>query len=374
MPAGDSLGQSRATSIGLLLLGGPHHILHLIPVAIALVEREGVTCCIFVTTEAEARYCNDVLLQLGSKPVEIIVLTAPPLLRKMSHKLSLLLWNIKKFHSVDCLLVAERTSTFLKRLPISLPPMFHIPHGAGDRARSYDKRIALFDHVIVAGPKDKRRMMELDLVTEDSCTVSGYIKAAALRAMNPERAQIFQNDKPTVIYNPHFSEALSSWPVYGLRLLDYFAAQAEYNLIFAPHIRLFAKASGEAIKEVNAYGHHGHIHVDLGSDRLTDMTYTRAADIYLGDVSSQVYEFMITPAPSIFLGQEEFNWTIDPDYAHWRYGQVCFSFEDFETALAQARAKQSGFEAIQIEGRGDAFGDPNWDALDRAADAVIYNL
>ena len=36
---------------------------------------------------------------------------------------------------------------------------------------------------------------------------------------------------------------------------------------------------------------------DPGSPASTDMTYTRAADIYLGDVSSQVYEFIAEPRP-----------------------------------------------------------------------------
>ncbi len=295
---------------------------------------------------------------------------APAWLKAISSKLAILIANLGKLRSMDALVVAERTSTLLKRLPIKTPAMIHIPHGAGDRARSYDKRIALFDHVIVAGPKDKRRMIELGLVTDESCSVSGYIKAAALKAMTPQRPKLFKNDRPTVLYNPHFSGELSSWPVFGQDVLEHFVNQSRYNLIFAPHIRMFAGAAQTERQAIDAYDAHDHIHIDLGSDRSTDMTYTRAADIYLGDVSSQVYEFLLSPGPCLFLSREKFNWQDDPDFAHWRYGQVCHDLTEFKSALALAEQAQERFLPIQITGRDDALGDQNWDALTRAAQAI----
>jgi hypothetical protein len=37
--------------------------------------------------------------------------------------------------------------------------------------------------------------------------------------------------------------------------------------------------------------------IDTGSTRLVDMTYTLSADGYIGDVSSQIYEFSFIRAP-----------------------------------------------------------------------------
>ncbi len=48
------------------------------------------------------------------------------------------------------------------------------------------------------------------------------------------------------------------------------------------------------------------------------MSYTTAADIYLGDVSSQVYEFLYEPRPCLFLNSHEFAWKSDPNFAHWK--------------------------------------------------------
>ena len=38
------------------------------------------------------------------------------------------------------------------------------------------------------------------------------------------------------------------------------------------------------------------------------MAYTQRADIYLGDVSSQVYEFLLNPRPCVFLNPRRFDW------------------------------------------------------------------
>ncbi len=52
------------------------------------------------------------------------------------------------------------------------------------------------------------------------------------------------------------------------------------------------------------------------------MTYTALADIYLGDVTSQIYEFLRTPKPSLFLNASRADWRGDESFHHWRYGPV----------------------------------------------------
>jgi hypothetical protein len=64
------------------------------------------------------------------------------------------------------------------------------------------------------------------------------------------------------------------------------------------------------------------IHVDTGGPSSLDMTYTNCADIYLGDVSSQIYEFLKEPRPCLFLNSHGADYANDPNYAHWRAGPV----------------------------------------------------
>ena len=64
----------------------------------------------------------------------------------------------------------------------------------------------------------------------------------------------------------------------------------------------------------------GRVIIDLGSERSLDMTYSRAADIYAGDVSSQVYEFLDRPKPCVFLNAHGIEWRDNPNFPNWDLG------------------------------------------------------
>ena len=354
----------------MLLVGGRHHILHLIPIAAELEKKDGCAVTVFVTSEIEAEACRAILDKLGVQKTSIVTLKIGKLGKRLSPKLAFLLGNMKVWRGLNCLIVAERTSTILRHLPTKLPLFIHIPHGAGDRAKSYDPRIRHFDHVLLAGDKDKRRMMELGLVTEMTGHVTGYIKPYAVNRISPRVPKLFDNDRLTVLYNPHFAPKLSSWDEFGADLLKAFAARKDLNFIFAPHMRLFAKQSAEARRAAEAFADFENIHIDLGSERSTDMSYTRRADIYLGDVSSQVYEFLSRPKPCIFITKSETQWRNNPDYAHWAYGPVCHSVDDVMIAIDQAMPSLPNYADIQMKGCLAAKGDPSWDPISKAAAIV----
>ena len=357
-------------TIGLLLIGGVHHVLHLIPIAAELETDKAISVIVFVSTDSEAQACRYILTELGAVRTKVRILKTNGIAKRLSPKIAFLLSHLKLWNSLDALIVVERTSTILRYFSRRLPPFIHIPHGAGDRAKSYDRRIRHFDHVLVAGEKDKRRMMELGLVQDETCQVTGYIKPFAVKKIHPKPPIIFNNSKPTILYNPHFSSDLSSWPDYGRELLQAFSQKTDMNFIVAPHIRLFAEQSVIARKEVEDFSKFENIHVDLGSLHSTDMSYTRAANIYLGDVSSQVYEFLSKPKPCIFLTKPATQWQDNPDYAHWAYGPVCHSVADVMAALERAQASLSDYASAQIKGCLAAKGEVSWNPIQRASDAV----
>src|SRR3546814_13029462 len=70
------------------------------------------------------------------------------------------------------------------------------------------------------------------------------------------------------------------------------------------------------------YRNCAHMLIDTGSARSCDMSYARAADLYLGDASSQVYEFLLRPRPCVFLDTHATTWQNDPNYQHWLAGPV----------------------------------------------------
>jgi len=208
--------------------------------------------------------CEALLQNLGFEKPDVRVLRSNPILKIISPKLSVLFNNIAHFQTLDALLVAERTSTILRHWPGRFPVFIHTPHGAGDRAKSYDPRIRHFDYILVAGEKDKSRMIEKGVVRAENCYVTGYIKPYIVRRLDAELPKLFPTNQPVVLYNPHFDKALSSWSEYGLELLEAFARTPEFNFIIAPHIRLFGNAPDASRARILAYEKYPNIHIDLG--------------------------------------------------------------------------------------------------------------
>ncbi len=357
-----------------MLLGGMHHILHLIPVARDLETHDYIDVIIFVRSQREFELCQNILKALGATRTQIKIFKPNPLLSWIYPKRTLVLSNIKIWRTLDILILAERTSTILRGVFKRLPILIHIPHGAGDRAKSYDSRIAHFDYVLTAGAKDKRRMIEQDLVTDETCFVTGYIKPFAVNSIQPEPPKLFENDNPVVLYNPHFEPEFSSWNDFGEELLYAFTKHKDMNFIVAPHMRLFSGKNPPSRELIERFKRHDNILIDLGSERSTDMSYTRAADIYLGDVSSQVYEFLSAPKPCVFIGHEDTDWENNPDYAHWSYGPVCHSVADVMAALSTAEADLPTYRDVQEKGCLEAKGKPNWDPIKRASDVIVEIL
>lgn len=365
--------------IAVLFIGGMHQALHIAPVATALAARVGAEVHAYVATEADAAALAHLIERLGAPPLATTVMNLPgwmqalPGARRLAKLMRLLVWR-REICRHDAILTAERSSTLLKRLPGHVPPMIHIPHGAGDRAKGFEKRIALFDHVIVAGPKDKRRMMAAGLVSADNCTVSGAIKVAACRMMQRSSAPLFANGRPVILYNPHFDHGLGSWHKFAADLIDAVIADDHFNLIVAPHIRMFEHASATARQAWQARAVPGRVIVDLGSPRLSDMSYTSAADIYVGDVSSQVYEFLTVAKPCIFLDAHGADWRGNPDYAMWQFGPVVSDLPQFVAAMGDAAPSHGDYIAVQRAMVADALGDSGERAAEVAADQLIDAL
>jgi CDP-glycerol glycerophosphotransferase (TagB/SpsB family) len=216
--------------------------------------------------------------------------------------------------------------------------------------------VARFDLVLVPGPKIRDRLMSLGLIRDGGYAMVGYPKFDAVGANEAERPPLFPNDNPTVLYNPHFEPRLSSWYDMGIDVLDYFAGTPEYNLVFAPHVMLFRRRLHTSIERFTVRLRHSlperflmreNIHVDLGSNRCIDMTYTLGADVYLGDVSSQVYEFLLHPRPCIFLNAHQAQWQGDPDYLHWNCGPVLQNVEALDETLARATEDRARYRPVQ---------------------------
>lgn len=371
-----------------------HQVAHSLPIALALAQQAPHLGIIVATTHP--RLEAEVLRLAGGRlPAGLTLLRLEPrqgLGRKLldaiepvlpMRKLAIYGEHLEFFRSLGLLVVAEKTSLLLKsRYGLKDLRMVHTRHGAGDRAIGFNAASARFDHVLASGHKVADRLVRDAGVPPDAISVVGYPKFDI--APKERRPLPFQrNGRPTVLYNPHVSPHLSSWYAEGKAVLEYFRTSRDYNLIFAPHVMLFARPFAVTIDKLTI-ARPGrldprlyaapHIHIDLSSPACTDMTYTNAADIYLGDVSSQVYEFLRRPRPCVFINAHDRGADDDPNYAHWRAGLVIERGQALGGALRDAQLTHGRYRPIQEAMFAQSFDLTDERSSDRAARAILQVL
>lgn len=358
-----------------------HHVFHAMPLALEMARDRRFAVDIVAMTDDHLDLARDIARQNGSPDMRFVRVDGP-LVRAAQAlvgsstppKLVALAAARRLLSGYDAIVVPERTSLLLRHFGLRRTRFIHTCHGAGDRAVGYDKRIRQFDFVLLAGEKQRRRMLDKGLVREGHYAVVGYGKFDLTAGRLPER--LFADDRPVVLYNPHFSGKLSSWPQMGLNVVEQFARDGRFNLIVAPHIRMYDNRRRRAAMEARLAGFARlpHVHVDLGSPASVDMRYARMADVYLGDVSSQIYEFVVRPRPCLFLNRHGARWQDNPDYRHWQYGPVHDSAEGIVDKVACAIAMHPLYAAVQQAGIADTFEEQPRRASEQAARAVAAFL
>ena len=269
-------------------------------------------------------------------------------------RLAVLEPNAARLDAFDALVVPEKTTLRLRtHYGCKHVKLIHTRHGAGDRAVGFDPESAGFDLTLLSGEKIRQRLAAARALPPRWAIV-GYPKFDTLSST--PLPKLFARERKTVVYNPHFSPHFSSWFDMGRDVLEFFASSREYNLIFAPHVMLFRRPIQLSVEKLGLrvapsvprkFRGLDNVLIDLGSERSTDMTYTRAADVYLGDVSSQVCEFVVEPRPCVFANPRRVPWEGDPSYAMWKLGPVFERIDELPAALERAEKEHPQVRALQ---------------------------
>lgn len=332
-----------------------HQIAHSAPIAFELSRRNPqLNVILLASTTAQLDYLREMSQRFPGAQCQYQLLRLPTALRLPAlaldplmpyTRVATLLANRAQFAELDVLVVPEKTSLLLRsHFGLRKLKFVHTRHGAGDREVGFNRSSGQFDLVLMSGPKIRDRLQAAGALREDGYAIVGYAKFDLLRDAPPP-PKLFDNDRPTVVYNPHFSPRLSSWYRDGLDILDYFYHSKRYNLIFAPHVMLFRKRFQISLERLRIdrpgqipqrYRACSHLLIDTGSARSVDMTYTRAADLYLGDASSQIYEFLQQPRPCVFVDAQNSAWQNDVNYSHWQAGPVINDVAQLDTTLDAA--------------------------------------
>ena len=362
-----------------LYIAQEHQTLHSVSAAVELARlRPDVDVDLVATRPETIGFLRELVASLGGARLQLR-LAGPRWLRALRPagatplKLPMLLANAPSLARYDVIVAPERTTAALRWFGVRRPKLVYTQHGAGDRGGPFEPRLRTFDLVFAAGAKQRDRMAAAGLVPPSRCAIVGYPKFDVVDALRPAPLRPFAEDRPVVVYNPHFDPRLSSWPRWGSAVLAAFAAQTRYNLVFAPHIRLFEGAEAKDIPSLAPFLDCPAIHVDLGSVAAIDMTYTRAADVYLGDASSQVYEFLRVRKPCLFLNSHHVEWRRDESYHHWTFGPVVDAADDILAAIDEARRRHGEYLRAQDDGFNRTF-DLAGDSSSRRAARAIERL
>ena len=366
-------------SIAFLILDDIHHVHHLAPIAFELSRRKEYQCVIYIQPHS-IRVLKQIAAFYPGHGCEIRML-APALVTRIKYKLRgkfcrsarVIRDHLDVLLNYDALISADFDMEELlsRSVNSAKKPLFCcILHGAGDRDFKQFPAMKDLDFVLLSGTKYQQRFLAAGFLKPENYAIIGYPKFDVISAGN--RRRLFTNDKPTVIYNTHFLLDISSWQRWGIEILDYFYRQEFYNFIFAPHRNLFSRILKPRCLP-KKYFNAPHIHIDLGSEKSVDMTYTQAADIYLGDVSSQVYEFIRQPKPCLFLNAHGVAWRDDPNYLCWQLGSVMESLPDLWIELA-ARPMPNRYVDNQNKIFNDTFSMTSEPAAVRGANAIHGRL
>ena len=368
-----------------------HQVAHGLPIALAMAKKHADAEVILCS--ANARITQELRILAGSAVGQELQLVELKLVRRSSRivdaiagslipsaKLLIYRDNLDFFKTLDVLVVPEKTSLVLKdHYNLDHLKIVHTRHGAGDRAIGFNKASARFDHVLAAGPKIRDRLVRDAGVSPDKISIVGYPKFDLFERSDPSLRS--GGRRPVVLYNPHVAPHLSSWYKHGRSILRWFAANPGFQLIFAPHIMLFERRLVVTVQppriawrgtvRQSSYDP-DRILVDTHSRALTTMEYLNRADIYLGDASSQIYEFLAEPRPCLFFNSHGFDWQGSADFAHWHAGRVISGVGQLEAALASAfDDHENGYRAVQEDMVRSTFELNDTPSSVRAADVIM---
>jgi hypothetical protein len=365
--------------VAFLFLGETLLIPHLFPIVEALVRAEPqLDIDLWVSTSMHEALLGRWISALDSPQIRIrrapgfrqVEAGADGRNPELPAKIPMLLRLAPYLARVPVTVCAERTSLWLPTLLPLKTRFIQTLHGAGSMNMRSDRRRKSAWRTLVSSERERDAFLQYD-VAPDRIVVTGYVKAAFHQRIRA--TPVFGEHRPIVLYTPHWQRHRSSWWDWGAETVRRVLADGHYNLIFAPHQRLVEDAPEVRDLCARLQGR-SDVHCDLDSFAMVDGSYTAAADIYLGDTSSQVLEFLMRPRPCVFLNSWHADWAGDPAYAMWNCGDVVSNIDDTLSAIAHAPARHAGYIAAQTEFAETSLGDTSGRAPERAAAEILNAL
>ncbi len=344
--------------VGFIYINKSYCVYHSLGIAIEMAKNKDIEVVI-LSTKANESIVKSLIPNSVLDRIEIKILrpywyfTIPHYFEiKLQLRPTLFFKYTKYLSSFDAFVCTIYEDLYLKKvLPKSVRPKFIFTnHGIPNRSYSFDNRALDFDLLCLLGKREEKLRQSLNHLRPDNYKVTGFLKYDLIK--NKTSKKYFNNDKPVIFYNPHWESRFSSFQKYGFEILDYFANQSKYNLIFAPHTLLLER-NWNIWWKIRKYKKYDHIHMDYGSESSNNMDYTKLADLYLGDISSQAFEFIyFKQRPCLFIDANQIKGSKEEPIS-WKSGKVLSTIEHLEESISQAfsdhKKMYEGIQQSEIE-------------------------
>lgn len=285
-------------------------------------------------------------------------------------KLPMLARLVPHLLRASAVVCAEQTSLWLPRALPFMPPFIKTSHGVGTMSARDDRRRMAATLTLVPSENERSTYLERGMDSQ-RIFATGYVKAGFRHLARG--APQFAQSRPVILYNPHWRPSRSSWWKWGTEVIERILDSGRFNLIFAPHQRLAEGDPGlrAVCDRLNA---RDDAMADMESFAAVDGSYPHAADIYLGDTSSQMLEFLQRPRPVVFLDPDRRDWRADPELAMWQCGEVVTDLADLLEGIDRAVAGQPAMAESQHRFVSGWLGETDGSGPDVAADRIVRFL
>ena len=212
-----------------------------------------------------------------------------------------------------------------------------VPHGIVGPEYGSNACIKNYDLVVLPGKRDETELKER-IGPLDNCVALGYSKFDYFKYHKSAKLELFDKDKPVIMYNPHFKKELSSFYDKGQQLLEALSKTDKYNVIFMPHPDLCRKepkavAKAAKVKDV----------VFINRPKI-NLEYMAISDIYITDVSSSAFEWLYFDKPALFFNTKKIDWEENRYYSSWNFGRVVENIPEIIDAVEESLNRTDQFQ------------------------------
>jgi len=187
---------------------------------------------------------------------------------------------------------------------------FH-EHGTSDKKYEGGNSIAIdklskYDYLLLSGPKNKKRLQDIGVKREDGSLIEAgclrfddYLEGSYSRDKTADILNIRDRERKNILYAPTWKFGNGTFKEYASYLIE--KLTEDYNLILRPHyhdrrwgvfLYWLAKLKGKK-----------HLYFSKPHDVLLHDTYSvfAVSDLLISDISSVIYEYLITQKPIILI-------------------------------------------------------------------------